>query len=683
MGGPLFVKGGVILHYLSVFDHNTGKRVAFLQNAYGIGYTLERNALWTARFTMPVSDPKNQFCKYFNFVEIYDGEKYIGLFRILPATTTKNESTREIVYECEHVLATLMDDILLGWHEIGNRGVYTASVLRYILDQQTVPRWQLGRCEFSYQYLYGWENENLLSALFSVPQPFTEDYIWDFDTTSTPWVLSLKKAPTAVNAEIRYRKNMRGVVKTEDPTNLCTRLYPLGYGEGANQLTIASKNGGVKYLDADTIPEYGIISKIWVDQRYQDPQSLYDAARSMLEELKRPAVSYSVEVLHNKELQKCSVGDRVRVVDDELGIDFYTRVTAIDKSDVVGAPNEANVTLANKARDIASSLADLSDRQRISETYSQGAVTLFTTHFYDNCSPDCPAELRFYIPENVVHVNQILLNGSAAAFRGYTKATQGGGASASTTGSGGGSYTSTASGGGSNTTSSSGGGSNTTSSSGGGSNVTSSSGGGSVATSEGAVLTSSNTVHDPTDDGGAGGANHNHGLYRGAKLALTNDGKTVSGYVGFVPSGKHVHPAHSHRVNIAEHTHKVTIANHTHTVSIPAHTHSVQVPSHSHSVTISAHQHNFSIPNHTHDITYGIYTGTTAKRLTISVDGRAAGNFCGTVADLDLVRFLSKDGGGNITRGWHTIQITPDILSRVEFDLVIQLFANSRGGGQY
>lgn len=652
------------MHYLSVFDHATGKRIAFLQNAYSIGYTLERNALWTARFTMPVGDPKNRFCKYFNFVEIYDGDRYIGLFRILPSITTKNESTREIVYECEHVLATLMDDVLLGWHEIGNRGVYTASVLRYILDRQTVPRWQLGRCEFSHQYLYGWENENLLSALFSVPQPFTGDYIWDFDTTSTPWVLSLKRASSAVNAEIRYRKNMRGIVKTEDPTNLCTRLYPLGYGEGSNQLTIASLNNGSKHLDADTIPEYGVISKIWVDQRYQDPQSLYDAARAMLEELKHPAVSYSVDVLHNKELQKCSVGDRVRVVDDELCIDFYTRAVSVDKPDVVGAPNEATITLANKSKDIASSLADLSDRQRISETYSQGAVTLFTTHFYDNCSPDCPAELRFYIPENVVHVNQILLNGSAAAFRGYTKATQGGGASASTTGSGGGTYTSTESGGGSSATSSAGG----------GSTATSSSGGGSTNTSDGTVLTSSNTVHDPNDDGGTGGANHNHGLSRGMKLALTNDGKNVSGFVGFVPSGKHVHPAHSH---------KVTIPAHTHNVSIPAHTHSVQIPGHSHTLTLQAHQHNFSIPAHTHEITYGIYTGSTAKRLTIAVDGRAAGTFGSFVSDLDLVRYLSKDGNGNITRGWHTISITPDVLSRVEFDLVIQLFANSRGGGQY
>ena len=621
------------MHYISVFDHTTNKRIAFLENAYAVGYTQEQNALWSAQFTLPLSDPKNRFCKYFNFVEIYDQDKYIGLFRIVPTTTTKNESTREIVYECEHVLATLMDDILFGWHEIGNLGVYTTAVLQYILNKQTVTRWRLGECDFTHQFLYGWENENLLSALFSVPKPFTDAYRWEFDTTSTPWTLSLKKAPTEVKAEIRYRKNMRGITKTEDPTNICTRLYPLGYGEGTNQLTVESQNNGKKYIDADTIEEHGTISKIWVDQRYQDAKSLYDAAVAMLEELKNPVISYTVETLHNRELLSRNVGDYVRVVDDELGIDLYTRIVAISKADVVGAPLEASITLANKNKDVASSIADLSDRQRIAETYSQGAVTLFTTHFYDNCSEDYPAEMRFYIPDNVVHINQILLNGNAAAFRGYTKATQGGGASASTTGSGGGSYTSTASGGGATTTS----------------------GGGQ--TSGGTSLSSSNILPSQT----TGQAVHNHGIDDGAKLAIVDTSLKVTGYTHWVPSGAHTHPEHTHE--ISSHTHRVS--------------------SHKHSISISPHEHSFSIPDHTHDITHGIYSGTTAKELTIEVDDTKLGTYKGTVSDLDLVQYLSKDDSGNITRGWHTIKVTPDTLSRVEFDLVIQLFANSRGGGQY
>ena len=102
-----------------------------------------------------------------------------------------------------------------------------------------------------------------------------------------------------------------------------------------------------------------------------------------------------------------------------------------------------------------------------------------------------------------------------------------------------------------------------------------------------------------------------------------------------------------------------------------------------HNVTIPTHEHSFSIPDHTHNITYGIYTGSTADSLVVSVDNTSVGTFQKSISDLNLVDYLAKDDSGNIRRGWHTIEITPDKLSRVECDLVIQLFANSRGGGQF
>ena len=89
------------------------------------------------------------------------------------------------------------------------------------------------------------------------------------------------------------------------------------------------------------------------------------------------------------------------------------------------------------------------------------------------------------------------------------------------------------------------------------------------------------------------------------------------------------------------------------------------------------------IPDHTHNITYGIYSGSTADSLVVSVDNTSVGTFQKSISDLNLVDYLAKDDSGNIRRGWHTIEITPDKLSRVECDLVIQLFANSRGGGQF
>ncbi|HMM30659.1 MAG TPA: phage tail spike protein, partial [Clostridia bacterium] len=491
-----------------------------------------------------------------------------------------------------------------------------------------VRRWELGDCEFSHQYLYGWEDETLLKALFSVPNCFSEEYRWEFDTTSTPWLIHLRKASTKPMGEIRYQKNMVGIEKVSDPTGIITRLYPYGYGEGENKLNIKNLNGGIEYLEAPTVSKYGIIEGYWKDARYQIEESLYQAAKKRLDMLSVPYVSYDVDIVHIGNLKDRTVGDLVRVIDDEDGTDFYTRIVSVDKSDVGNKPDDATFKIANKPADIASYLTDVEDRQRVSETYSQGAVTLFTQQFYDNCSPESPAEFRFYVPNNVVHINQIMLDGNAAAFRAYSKSAKAGGKS---------SQTSEAGGGDTKTTSTDG-------------EKTRTSGPSSKNTTE------SGTVYV-------------NGAVSGVR-AVYSDAYANTG----------VAEGHSHSMRNHAHTFSGTSDTHSHGMG---HTHIVTIPAHDHTVTFPAHNHKVDIPDHTHTIEYGIYTGTTASELTVEVDGNIAGSFSGRIDELNLIAFLSTDENGKVNRGRHTIKIIPDKLTRVEMDLVYQLYANSRGGSQY
>lgn len=732
------------MHQVSIIDNVTNKRLCFLENAYNVGYTLCLNKLHQAKFTLPLDDPKNRFCQVYRYVEIWDesltaNNGRVGLFRILPTATTKNAGTRSIEYTCEHVLATLMDDVLFGWHEIGNLGVYTSEVISYVLRQQRTPRWTLQTCGFTHQYLYGWENENLLAALFSVATCFAESYTWSYDTTgpgaladaslwargslnsttgaerntaaytknrirtsllttdylaakpgngyriaayvynssgtyqgiwngsgvgtavvwftgqvnflpmpagsrvrliagktdnsdwtntadstkamnailltktANTWRLSLNTVSTDPVAEIRYKKNMAGITKTVDPSDMATRLIPLGYGEGVNQLDISSVNGGSNVLEADTISTYGEITRLWIDRRYQDVNSLYTAATAMLEELKRPYVSYEVETVVFGALAQVQVGQYVRVIDDEDGTDFNARVIQIEKADVYGNPTAAKITLANRSRDIATSLADMADRSRINEVYAQGAVTVYTMNFSDNCDPSYPGEIKFPIPDNVVHINSIIMSGKIEAFRGYSTTVESTTIDLTTT--------------------------NT--------------GGGSTETSSSTVLDVASIQDD--DGGGPGHSNHNHGIGLAKDgsgnltefLAVVNSSNTIIGHTGFVASGSHEHSGH---------------------------THSVTVPSHSHGITM---------PAHTHASQYGIYTGETADSVEIKVDGTTLGTYTSsTIGTVDITQALAATGGV-INRGWHTLTLTPNKQTRLNLSLAVQLFANSRGGGQY
>ncbi len=627
-----------------VFDRNM-KRLAYLDNAMSVGYTLETNSLWTATFTMPADDPKTEYCTPLNYVEIFDGDERIDLFRIIGEDLERSDGATRF-YNCEHVLATLLNDVLFQYHQCGGTGVRTAEVLNYILNRQTTRNWVLGSCDFERFFEYNWENSTLLAALFAVPECFDSDYLWTWDTTGYPWSLSLVAPSDRLKSEIRYAKNMTEIRKSRDDTGLANRIYALGYGEGVNQLTISSVNNGLPYVeDALSIEKYGLCSSILVDTRYEVEENLKAYAEQILRESAEPYYSYEIGAIDLHRLtgdafSRFWPGEIVRIVDDEDGVNLRARIVSVTKDDAQGDPGAVSVTIANKSKDIAGSISDLQSRALIGETYAQGATNQQVYNFSDNADADHPATMKIYIDESVVRINKMLLNIQFEPFRAFEQAIGGGGGQ--TTSSGGG------------TTTSSGGGSTT--SSGGGS--TTSSGGGQ--TSSGTALESSNILPNETN----GQAVHNHGLSSGAKLAIVDSSLKIVGYESFVWSGAHIHPAHTHR--ISDHTHRVD--SHTHRVS--AHTH-----------TVPAHTH--TVQNHTHAIQFGIYEGQRASRATIRVDGNVLPAQSG-YDNIDIVAYLSKDDSGKIQRGtWHTVEVLPDTMSRIVGAVFSQTFCNSRGGGDY
>lgn len=624
---------------IKVYDRDMNK-LAYLHNAYAIGYSLELNKLWNATFTLPADDSKNIYCQPFNYVEIFDGSERIELFRIMPSTLTRN-TKGDIVYKCEHVLATLLDDVMFKYHQIGNIGVGTAQVIRYILDQQLVKRWQLGQCDFNRKFEYKWENENLLAALFSVPQPFNEKYRWEFDTTGSVWRINLKRLSTEFKADITYRKNMLEIKKTVDPTSIVTRLYCLGYGEGDNQLGIESVNNGIPYLESNgATTTWGIKQSILVDRRFENPETLKAYGQSLLDELKHPYISYEVSAIDLYRLSPTKhhrflPGDIVRINDTEDNIIEDLPIVRVTKNDVTGRPADVDIEIANKTRDMASSISELQERARINEVYAQGATNQMIIPYADNADSNNPSVLRVYIPDTMVRINKCILNYRLEPFRAFSKAIGGGGGSTQTS----------SSGGGGSTTSSDGGGMSSSTADG-GSAVTTSSGGGGIVTDTGPGGINVTWVDVQTGPGGAD--NHRHD-YR--------------------------------RVN--SHQHAVNIPSHRHDVNIPRHNHRFYIDDHYHRIDLPTHTHRIDIPEHTHDLQFGIYQGDRASKVTIKVDGKAIPQTQENT-DINIIDYLAVDSAGKVQRNtWHEIEIIPDKMSRIVANIFMQIFTNSRGGGDY
>lgn len=636
--------------YVTVYDLEM-RKVAYLENAMNVGFETPLNAIWRATFELPLNDEKNELCKPFYFVELFDGDERVELFRILPQTAQRNSTFNVAKYQCEHVLATLLDDVLFQYHQIGNLGVYTHQVLNYILDKQVSKRWKLGEVQFTHQFEYSWENTNLLAALFSVAQPFVDSYQWTWDTSSFPWTLNLVRPSDDVQAYIRYGRNMTGIEKIEDPTNLANRIYALGYGEGVNQLTFESINEGKAYVeDIESQRRYGLKQTVWVDRRFQYEETLLARAEALLEELKEPRTTYIVQAAELYRLTKDPIdrfrtGTIVRIQDDEIGIDVFARVVNVSKKNLIGAPGDVEIEIANRPLDIAGSIAELQNRQRINELYAQGATNYDSHDFADNCDPQHPAVLKFWIPEETARINKVMLSYQSEAFRAYSRAIE----SAPATTSGPSSRETTVV----DPAKTSGPSSRQTTVPDGRSDLTTSRTDG-----QSWLISGDYSTRDIMSLDG----DHNHGIDDGTKL-MTADG----GFVTFVQSGRHAHGIvpHDHRYSTLDHTHGM---DHTHT--IPAHSHGMD--------------HTHVIPPHTHDIEHGIFRGPSPSAVTVKVDGKIVPGLGTNETEVDIIPYLAKEGtGGRIARGWHTIEILPNNLGRIVANVFIQLFAQSRGGGDY
>jgi len=719
---------------IAVYDGHTRKRLAYLQNAYNISYEQPINALWTASFSLPYSDKKNIYCSAFNLIELwdvsYDGrDVYVGLFRIMPRVEDILGTEASIEYTLEHVLNTLLDDVMLGWHEIGNLGVYTKNVISYILENQTEQRWLLSQCDYDHQYLYGWQDENLLSALYSVVEPFSDtDYYWDFDTKSFPWRLKLLRITNIPVSDIRYRKNLSGITRTVDPTNLTTRLYCYGYGEGDNKLNIKSVNGGIPYLESANVSTYGVITQIWTDERYTIEESLKEAGMAILQKFEEPIVTYEIDVRTILNANKLVLGDTVRVVGDTF--DDYMVVQKISKKDISAKPYEGTVVIGKGTIDASDSIAGLAEKQRISETYAQGAESIFTDGFYDNADASNPALITFYIPDNTVHVNEILLTVKLTNFKASSKATKSDG--------GGAILTSTLDGGFNRLQSTDDGYNYLTSTDNGYNYIKSSDDGGKTYNTSGdggkAYQSTLSGVYAGTTGEGGGGTGlqttlpgidqvagmtqypntsstsstswnglpysyvlsyagssetyHTHGIYQHTHGMNHYHEFYANPHSHFLNMGTHYHSfsintPHDHWVYLNDHQHSVTLSNHSHWTTIPNHHHYITTPDHHHYVTVADHSHKSTLPNHVHQFDFGIYKGTSASSMDLYLDDVLIGNYSSSISKLNLISTMSKNANGDVLRGEHEIKIVPNALTRVEGYFLIRLFTNSHGGQQY
>lgn len=678
---------------LIVYDKNR-RALGDLVNAFNVTETQKINEAYLFSFSMPRNDPKNEYCQPLNYVRYNNGH----LYRIMPAQDTITE-TGEMTYQCEHVILTLLDSIIMGYHKIGNRGTYTRQVIEYILDKQDKTfniitkqwqidrnkrkNWVLGECDLRREFEYAWTNESLLSALWGVPSPIPDKYMWTYNTVSYPWTLNLKVINQTQRPQfyISSGKNLVSLTQVSDPAKLTTRIWPLGEGEGQKQLNISSVNSGVPYVQSDAahIAQYGLIEKVFEDRRYTDAESLLETAKTLLNELQEPYNQFQVEfaTLQNSYYDVPEIG---KIVD----------VAGLMKTYIVGILYNhdeiplSKLEIANKPQDVSASFADITQRAQIDAAYGQGYTNFLPSHEYGNATPSFGLVLNFMIPQEITEVERVPLTVGISAFRypfnisavnGQTTTIS---QSVSTTDNT--STNSTGSAGDGNTGSA---GSGNTGNSGGYNGRTSDSGnrdGSTGIVQEHRDLTSIEPeLQIRTDMSG-------QEIYTGP---VTNteieDVPSRHDHIYLLETRDHFHfveiPRHYHEYAMFAHSHTINSSLHNHSFSVPAHSHSM--PSHTHSIGRHSHSmahthryaHTHNIRQHDHRLEPVISITGSPSSFIVKLDGATIRIVTGLSASFDIIDWVYTASKGTL----HTLEVIPNSPAWVMIDMLIQGFANTKG----
>jgi tail protein (putative endopeptidase) len=225
---------------VEIHDPSTQALLEILENATKVGYELGANIAGRCWFDLPRDDPKWSSVVAFREIWIYDelGILVPDIFRIMPFTERRSDDGVRGSVTGEGYATVLQDNIVPAEVVYTNQSVTT--ILTAILGYQTTARVSLGtidsalnktismRLSFDNLMKAAWEVRNIVGGYISVdPQsgaPATRK-------------LNLRAAPgQTIGQRVFKGFNLRELAKKSDPTQAVTKIYPLGRGEGANQV---------------------------------------------------------------------------------------------------------------------------------------------------------------------------------------------------------------------------------------------------------------------------------------------------------------------------------------------------------------------------------------------------------------------------------------------------------------
>jgi phage minor structural protein len=362
-------------------------------------------------------------------VKIFDVRDDSVVFsgRVIPTKdgmSSEGNFNKEVI--CEGALAYLNDTHTRRWNFTNQT---PEEILTYILSQHN------SKVDVSRQISIGivqptqpitiYTNfETTLNAIITKVHNVLGGDMKVRETDGTLYLDYLTAQGANNGVEIRLGYNLKDIIREYDPTDIVTRVIPLGYGEGINQLDITSTNGDVEYLQSATaIEQYGVIEGVPTNKDIQNAATLKIWGQTVLNEKRQPKLSYQqtaldLSVIAGHENEKYELGDTIRTIIDILNVDVYSRVIERER-DLLNEPWNPKLTFSTRPSSLTDEIVQLKQRNLTLENAPQGNTYIDTFGYAENIDLTHPFQLPVWISPDIINVNRVRLHIDGQRYRAY------------------------------------------------------------------------------------------------------------------------------------------------------------------------------------------------------------------------------------------------------------------------
>lgn len=290
--------------------------------------------LSTATMTLPEGEPTVGIR---NWIELYGRYGSLGKYRVSSVKTDYGDSQTVAL---EHGIATLGDYLTAASTTLTGTPY---AIMGTLLGCQSL--WTRGTIPNTGSYTVKVDRSNVLSAVLDLLKQMT-GYMLTYDFTT--WTVGIALMESTPSCECRMRRNVENVRITVDDNDLCTRVYAVGLTGG--------------YMDADTVSTWGVIAKSLGTPDDAAAADVQAYAAQYLAEYKNPRVSIEISAQDmaaktGETIDAFGIGKLCRVALPDWSYTTDQRVVSVNYPDLLGDPNNVQLSLSTAPRDLSRTLA--------------------------------------------------------------------------------------------------------------------------------------------------------------------------------------------------------------------------------------------------------------------------------------------------------------------------------------